>query len=420
MTNIEPLLLNILFLFIFLLFVPLLFERSQYPFSTEQKKWLMLLISSLAIISCISFPIRIVDGLLLDFRWLPLIFGGLYYGVPGSLLLWGVTNAYRFIYGGDGILANLIISSIILFFLIILSNRFIRSSRKKKLIIGGILSLFSGFTFLLVLTSFFQLTLSASLFFVYLTLKPMTAIFLIYIYEIIQETAYVNRKVIKGEKLEVASQLASSISHEVRNPLAVVRGFLQMMEQRDVTLQERKEYIKISIDELDRANEIIVNYLTFAKPAPDDIKALDIKKELQRIIHSIRPLAKQNNVEIEERLESYQVLGDSQMLQQCFLNITKNCIEAMPNGGKLQTFVSLENKLVTIKIIDTGKGMTDEQLARLGEPYFTTKGNEGTGLGMMAAIQIIKLLNGELTVTSKVDEGSTFQITLPLTNTIVD
>ncbi|WP_373558555.1 ATP-binding protein [Bacillus sp. FJAT-45350] len=144
---------------------------------------------------------------------------------------------------------------------------------------------------------------------------------------------------------------------------------------------------------------------------------MDIKHELNRAINIIMPMANMNCVEIQTTLNSYYIKGESQLLQQCLLNITKNCIEAMPEGGNLSISTNKEGsgKLV-IKVKDTGKGMTDEQLARIGEPYFTTKGREGTGLGMMAAIQIISILNGTLEVKSVVNKGTEFTLYFPLIN----
>ncbi len=176
---------------------------------------------------------------------------------------------------------------------------------------------------------------------------------------------------------------------------------------------KRNKFIDISLQEIKRANDIIGNYLTFAKPAQQEYSNIELKQELNRSINVITPMANMNSVHIQTNIDTCYIKGDSQLLQQCFLNITKNSIEAMPNGGTL--FINTEeiNDEVVIEIADNGEGMMDEQLRRLGEPFLTTKGREGTGLGMMAVIRIIKMMNGKLDVKSKINEGTQFRIYFP-------
>lgn len=226
------------------------------------------------------------------------------------------------------------------------------------------------------------------------------------------KSAILQLKILKTEKMEVVSHLAASISHEVRNPLTVVKGFLQLLNKGKMNERQR-EYIDISMQEIDRANDIIVNYLTFAKPAPNNIKRLYISEELNKVISIIKPMANMNTVKLEVKVENHLIEGESQLLQQCLLNIIKNCIEAMPHGGTIKLKTKRMKGNLVIIISDTGLGMTKEQLSRLGEPYFTTK-EEGTGLGMMAAIRIIESLNGKITVTSQMNVGTEFTLTFPI------
>lgn len=418
MNGIDSLLLNILFIIVFLSFVPLFLERYPKTFSNTRKKWTVSISASIAVIFCMSYPITIMEGFIFDLRWIPVIVVGLYGGVPVSIFLTIITIAYRFFLGGGGIYPTIIIGAIILFFLLLLTKIFVTSTRKKKLLIGSCFSFISGILVLTVLKIVFDILVSPQLILVYLILMPSSTILVIYLAELIQETVYLNKKLIKAEKMEIVSHLASSISHEVRNPLAVVRGFLQLMEQVDLPLSKRKEFLEISIAEIDRANDIIRNYLTFAKPSPENVKTIDIKQELEHAITIITPLANMNCVEVEMKIDEYLIKGEQQLLQQCLLNMTKNCIEAMPTGGILYIETKQWNQELVIQITDTGQGMTKEQLSRLGEPYFTTKGREGTGLGMMTAIQIIKMMNGRLTVESKVNVGTSFYIYLPIIDPI--
>ncbi len=375
----------------------------------------MLVSASLAIISCMSFPVTILDGYIFDLRWIPVIVVGLYGGLSTSSILLIVAVTYRFLLGGGGAYATVITAAVLFFYLLLVTKPFIRASLKKKLMIGSCFSFSVGVLVLVVLKMFFSVSINHALLTLYLILTPVTSLLVIYILEVIKETIFLNDKLIKAEKMEIVSHLASSISHEIRNPLAVVRGFLQMMDQMDLSPQKKREFLELSIEEIDRANNIIRNYLTFAKPSAENTEIINISEELGRAINIITPLANMNCVEIDKQVESaYYIKGDSQLLQQCLLNIVKNCLEAMPQGGVLQINTSNHNRELLITVTDSGQGMTKEQLSRLGEPYYTTKGREGTGLGMMTALQIIKMLNGRLSVKSIVKKGTTFQIFFPL------
>lgn len=418
MNGIETLLLNVLLLTLIFLFIPLLVERNPILISYQKKKWLHIILAALAIIISMLFPINFGDSIIFDLRMVALIVGGLYGGISGSLFLLAITIISRFVIGvNTGAFSNIITSTIVVLFLVIVTNYFNQVPMKKKLIIGSIFSFFTGVWVIIVHSAFLHLLFPNGFLSLYLLLLIGTSTVIIYVTEIIREMSFLHKRVVKAEKMEVVSHLASSISHEVRNPLAVVRGFLQMMGQNELPEEKRKEFISICIGEIDRANDIIRNYLTFAKPTPDRIEILDIKQELKKAIGIITPLANMNSIIIETDIEnSYFIKGDQQLIQQCLLNITKNCIEAMPESGKLFIKTIVESDQLIIEIKDTGVGMTEEQLSRIGEPYFTTKGREGTGLGMLSVMKIIEMFNGQLNVSSKINEGTTFRIVFPLFN----
>lgn len=416
MNGIETLLLNVLFLTLFFLFIPLLVERNPILLSNTKKKWLHIILAATAIIISMLFPITFGDGIIFDLRMVAVIVGGLYGGISGSLFLLPITIISRFLIGVNmGAFSTIITSTLVVLFIIIVTNYFNQASMKKRLMIGSILTFFTGVWIIIVHSTFLHISFPTSFLFFYILLLTGTTTVIIYVTEIINEMSFLHKRLVKAEKMEVVSHLASSISHEVRNPLAVVRGFLQMMAEDELSEEKRKEFISISIGEIDRANDIIRNYLTFAKPTPERIEILDIKQELEKAIKIIKPLANMNSIIIEADIdEPYFIKGDQQLLQQCLLNITKNCVEAMPESGKLFINTMVENDHLIIEIKDTGIGMTKEQLSRIGEPYFTTKGREGTGLGMLSVIRIIEMLNGELNVSSKENEGTCFRITLSL------
>ncbi|ADU32482.1 ATP-binding protein [Evansella cellulosilytica] len=413
MLGLQELLLNFLFLIVFLLFIPIISELNCKLMTYRKKKWIYIISASLAIISCMSFPIPVMDGYFFDLRLVALTIAGLYGGIPSILILGGVIIICRFIIGGLGATATIIVITLLTILLSTMYKSFNQSTRTKKVILGTALSLTAAILALLNSIFIFSMPFSATLFFLYIILTIISTALLIYFSEVFNESLFINKRLAKAEKLEVVSHLASSVSHEVRNPLTVVKGFLQLMMQNDLPDSQRKGYLKIAIDEVNRANEIISDYLTFAKPAPENVKTLNIKEEIQHTLNLILPLANMKGVKVETELEEVYTKGDDQLFQQCLLNITKNCIEAMPATGTLKINAEITNEQIMLIISDNGKGMTKEQLARLGEPYFTTKGSEGTGLGMMVAIKIIASMNGKLSVKSEVNKGTNFYIRLP-------
>lgn len=130
----------------------------------------------------------------------------------------------------------------------------------------------------------------------------------------------------------------------------------------------------------------------------------------------MQPYALMQNVTITKDISILEgsILGNKKQLHQSLINLAKNAIEAMQNGGKLEFKLKKENNKFVIQLIDSGIGMTSEQIARLGVPFFTNK-EKGTGLGTMVAFSIIKAMKGDIEVESKINEGTTFTITIPET-----
>ncbi|UQX56761.1 HAMP domain-containing histidine kinase [Cytobacillus pseudoceanisediminis] len=166
--------------------------------------------------------------------------------------------------------------------------------------------------------------------------------------------------------------------------------------------------------ELESAEQVIQNYLTFSKPSLDKIEEINVKKELMQVMNILKPTANQNSVEINAHFALLgSIKGDRQKFHQCFLNVIKNSIEAMPRGGQLYIETHYSSSQITIEIKDTGVGMTSDQLQRLGEPYYSTKGSKGTGLGMMVVFSIVRAMDGNVRVKSEVGKGTVFRFTFP-------
>ncbi|MFD2446934.1 PAS domain S-box protein [Bacillus sp. CGMCC 1.16607] len=216
---------------------------------------------------------------------------------------------------------------------------------------------------------------------------------------------------LNSEKLTVAGQLAAGIAHEVRNPLTAIKGFLQLMEAQI----ETKSYFKIIQSEIDRIELILSELLVLAKPQELKFEKVNMKTILEEVKTLIDTQAIMNNVQIDiiSDCNKLTISCDMNQLKQVFINFLKNAIEAMPDGGTITIEIK---KLCTEKIKiffkDTGIGIPQNILKRIGEPFFTTK-EEGTGLGIMISKQIIENHNGTVHFWSD-KMGTMIEVILPV------
>ncbi|WP_167577765.1 PAS domain S-box protein [Ammoniphilus sp. YIM 78166] len=217
------------------------------------------------------------------------------------------------------------------------------------------------------------------------------------------------------EKLSVAGQLAAGIAHEIRNPITAIKGFVQLMRSG---YGDREEYFKIMSSEIERIEQILSELLILAKPQVSKFEWIDLKVLLTQLITLLDTQAILNNVEIITEFPPGEIVVpcDENQLKQVFINYIKNAIEAMPAGGKLVIVVSQTNdEYVSVQFRDEGVGMPKEVLAKLGQPFYTTK-EKGTGLGYMISKKIIENHFGEVRITSEVNKGTVVDVSLPLRN----
>ncbi|MFN7249479.1 MAG: ATP-binding protein [Anaerobacillus sp.] len=405
------LLINILFI-ITCLFIFQLYIDGLGAASLKQQKIGIFITTGLAIILCTVLPISYGNYYTFDLRQIPFLLGSLTGGPIVAVSLFLVTNVFHVILGGPGILSNLTISFTILILSFFLSEKFNSMSFINRVLFAFGLSIFSSvYTFFVVWL--FTGTIKVSLLVDYLIIQAIGMFFISYIAETLKQNFTLKQKVIKTERLEVVTQLAACISHEIRNPLTTSRGFMQLLSERNIDPSDKK-FFNLSIQEIDRAEKVVKDFLTFAKPEIKKEEELYLREVLEKCIEILTPLANMSSVNVSTHFtENLTVMGDRSLFLQSLINIIKNCIEAMPNGGDLliKTGVKSNTNELFIFISDTGIGMSKEQLTRLGEPYFSTKEGKGTGLGMMVVYRIIEIMKGTIKVDSKIGEGSTFTIT---------
>lgn len=213
---------------------------------------------------------------------------------------------------------------------------------------------------------------------------------------------------LQSEKLSVAGQLAAGIAHEIRNPLTAIKGFFKLLERE---YDQRKEYFHIIESELSRIELILSELLLLAKPHQVRTQKVSLDSLLKDVTTLLETQAIMNNVWFEMNLEADApyVQCDDNQVKQVFINLLKNGIEAMSDGGKIFIETQDDGDEIVISISDQGQGIPDEIIARLGEPFFTTK-TTGTGLGLMITFNIIKNHHGSVKVKSKEHVGTTFEV----------
>jgi two-component system, sporulation sensor kinase B len=409
----ETLLLNFLFLLLPVLIVLIFFENKTQTFN----KKILIYLSALSMILCISVPIELKIGYIFDLRYIPFIIVALYGGYKGVFPIYVILNIYRFYIGGEFVLHSLLFSTVIFTLVPLLSKTFLSFNQKKRIICATMVSFLTMGLYLLHLSIVLE-TLNKEFwilaFHALITSIGVMLIILILIEQIISNMK--NReRYLHSERLNVVSELSASVSHEIRNPLTVTSGFLQLLNKSTTISAEEKRYIELSLQELNRAESIVSDYLSFAKPQSENMVYSNLEKETEYTKNLIFPYASMHNVEVQFSFNnSLCKRYDRNQIQQCLINLLKNGIEAMKEccGGTLSIDISENKKNILIRIQDTGIGMTKEEITRLGKPYFSTK-EEGTGLGMLMVYSTINKVDGKIDVESEKGKGTTFLISIP-------
>ncbi|WP_169086294.1 PAS domain S-box protein [Paenibacillus sp. PL91] len=218
---------------------------------------------------------------------------------------------------------------------------------------------------------------------------------------------------IRSEKLSAIGQLAAGVAHEIRNPLTALKGFTQLLSAK---YPETPHYFNIMANEIDRITLIVNEFMTLAKPHFTQFNYEPLEPILQSVISILETQAILLNVELKVFYDEARpsVYGNVDQLKQVFLNIIKNALEAMPQGGEVTLSVTtMEDGFVHIRIKDEGPGIPEELIKRIGEPFLTTK-EKGTGLGIMISTRIIEAHKGTLQLSSVPNEGTMVEITLPV------
>ncbi|WP_342541888.1 ATP-binding protein [Paenisporosarcina sp. FSL H8-0542] len=229
------------------------------------------------------------------------------------------------------------------------------------------------------------------------------------------ENVQLKKQIEHSRSLSTLGQMAASIAHEIRNPLTSLKGFTQLLTSQ--VTEQGYEYLDIINSELIRMESILNEFLVLSKPPSQSFQFISVSSIISQVVDFMHPQGIIQNIELVMvpcENDSDWILGDAHELKKVFMNVLKNSMEVMPNGGKVFITQSLrDNNQVCVSVKDQGGGMTQEQMQKIFLPFYTSK-EQGTGLGLAHAIQTIEDHGGSIEVESELTHGTTFHIILPV------
>ena len=246
------------------------------------------------------------------------------------------------------------------------------------------------------------------------------------------------KEIIRAEKLASVGRLSAGIAHEIGNPIGIVMGYLELLQQKDIPDTERNEYIHRTEKEIERINTIIRQLLEISRPSNAGLKVVSVHDLIDDIAQVLNVQPLMSNIGLECRLEAQndKVLADSNQLRQVFLNLIINAADAVSSEGKavngkllIQSSLAGEKPEqpqdrqthLQILFIDNGPGISEENIANIFDPFYTTKDpGKGTGLGLSVSFMIIDGFGGKMTVSSEIGEGTTMTLMLPVVESEAD
>lgn len=220
---------------------------------------------------------------------------------------------------------------------------------------------------------------------------------------------------VRSEKLAYTGRIAASIAHEIRNPLTNVSMSIQQLKKGNKIKQEGFKHIEIVERNIERINYLITELLNCARPAKLNLQPYDIHKVVNEVLESYKTKIDLQRIKVIKNFgtQASILTIDQEQMRRAFTNLINNAIEAMPGGGNLTTFTELDGNFFLVKIHDTGKGIPEEDIIKIFDPFFSTK-TQGVGLGLTICYGIIVSHRGTIEVESKSKIGSTFTVSLPI------
>lgn len=233
----------------------------------------------------------------------------------------------------------------------------------------------------------------------------------------ITEVVNLEEQVLFNERLTEVGELAAGIAHEIKNPLGNIVAATQFCLSKQQLNEKTKNYLEIILRNAENANKIVKQLLSFAKPRELSFKLENITRPINRVCTLVKTKCVKQKVSVIKKWPRSipSILLDSDLLEQTFLNLILNALDAMPNGGRLTitALVDIQKNEIVVNFVDTGEGISPENLDKVIDPFFTTK-ETGIGLGLSFVRHAIDCHKGKMSIKSKVDQGTKVIIRLPI------
>ncbi len=223
------------------------------------------------------------------------------------------------------------------------------------------------------------------------------------------------RSLLRADKLAALGTLSAGLAHEIKNPLASVKGLTQVLEENLDDPEFVKKYQEIVPRQIDRINSLVEKLLRFGRPRELSLREFNLNRIIEEALSLLENQSRKKGIVVEKALNNLPELkGDSERLSQVFMNLFLNAIQAMPQGGTLSIKSSIRSlTYVCVEVTDTGIGIPSDRLDKIFDPFFSSK-EEGTGMGLAVAYRIVKEHGGEMNVESEVGKGTEFRIWLSI------
>ncbi|WP_307471063.1 ATP-binding protein [Cytobacillus purgationiresistens] len=365
-----------------------------------------------SLILTITYPVHIMDGTTFDLKLIPVFIAFFYVSINAGILMIGFIVLFKGITDPSGIF--FLILNYTIFTAIFLSIRryFLNGTFIRRLMIGLLFYIPISISRLILFMNNEQLEDVDNLL-IFSLMSMITLVVTIYLIELDQLKSDLRNKLQTADKMNAISQLAASVAHEIRNPMTTVKGFMQLMQTDQNLNQKQQQYISVSLKELERTNQIISDFLTLAKPSYSLTEMIHLEEVINDVVIFMQSFAHISNVSLIASVNpNLYIKGNPNELKQLLINLIKNGIESMENGGNIEVMAVSEGEYAIVSLKDEGAGISKKQLKQIGQPYYSTK-SRGTGLGLMIAFDIIKRMNGQYKITSEEGIGTSFIIMFP-------
>jgi signal transduction histidine kinase len=218
-----------------------------------------------------------------------------------------------------------------------------------------------------------------------------------------------------AERLSSMGEMAAGISHEIRNPLGIIRSSAELLKKKIAKIDPQNTFPDIIVEEASRLNRIITDFINYAKPREPNMTLCRLEEIIDKNITFLEAQNKEQGYVIKKNFQNHlpEIMADSTMLYQSFLNVLINAMQAMPDGGRILVEISSNDHWVTVHFDDEGQGIPSENLDKIWDPFFTTK-DQGTGLGLGIVKNIVESHGGGVQIVNRPVRGTRVTIELPV------